>query len=150
MSEVVTLQSESDTGRLAEVLARSIGGGQVIGLRGDLGAGKTTLVRLLVGALGGQEKDVSSPSFTLENEYPVAADRVVQHWDLYRLQVLPPELLEPPAPTVIRIVEWPDKISGYAETLDLVVLMRVLDSGTREISFVGPRAHSAIDVCQKM
>jgi tRNA threonylcarbamoyladenosine biosynthesis protein TsaE len=150
MSEVATLQSETDTGRLAEALARSICGGQVIGLRGDLGAGKTTLVRLLVGALGGQEKDVSSPSFTLENEYPVAAGRVVQHWDLYRLQALPAELLEPPAPTVIRIVEWPDKISGYVDTLDLVVLMRAIDSGVREVSFAGPQALSAIEACQKM
>jgi tRNA threonylcarbamoyladenosine biosynthesis protein TsaE len=150
MAELLTLQSESDTDRLASALARSISGGQVIGLQGDLGAGKTTLVRLLVGVLGGQASNVSSPSFTLENEYPVAAGRVVQHWDLYRLQALPAELLEPPAPTVIRIVEWPDKMSGYVETLDLIVLIRVMDSGIREVSFAGPLADSAIEACRKM
>ncbi len=146
----MTLQTEGETRQLADQLAKVVSGGQVIGLQGDLGAGKTTLVRFLVGTLGGDEKDVSSPSFTLENEYATAHGQIIQHWDLYRLQLLPAELLEPPGPTVIRIVEWPDKIPGYVDTLDLVVLIRAVESGVREVSFSGPAAKTALEYCRKI
>lgn len=76
------LPTEADTLALGASLAREIGPGDIIGLRGDLGTGKTTLVRGLLRALGYSE-EVRSPTFTLVQEYDT--DPPVCHVDLYRL-----------------------------------------------------------------
>lgn len=76
------LPTEADTLALGASLAREIGIGDIIGLRGDLGTGKTTLVRGLLRALGYSE-DVRSPTFTLVQEYET--DPSICHVDLYRL-----------------------------------------------------------------
>lgn len=58
--------------------------GFVVALHGDLGAGKTTFVQFLAAALG-VTKPVTSPTFTLVSEYPLASGRLLVHADLYRL-----------------------------------------------------------------
>ena len=93
--------------RLAEAL-RATHGEQTILLSGDLGSGKTTLVRALVAALpGGDEARVSSPSFNIMNLYPTKPETA--HFDLYRLQELGPDesLLEymQDGETLV-LVEW--------------------------------------------
>ena len=67
----------------AQQLAPRLAPGQVLWLEGPLGAGKTTLVRALVRALGGNPEQVSSPSYTLMHEYE--ADIPIIHVDAYRL-----------------------------------------------------------------
>jgi tRNA threonylcarbamoyladenosine biosynthesis protein TsaE len=134
---MITLASESDTKLLAGRLAPTCFRGITIGLCGDLGAGKTTLVRFLLGALGVPEGQVSSPSFALEHEYELPSGLLVEHWDLYRLRELPPELLEPPGNDVIRIVEWPDRVPEYAESLDLVLTIGVEETGVRHVQLSG-------------
>ena len=77
-------------------------------LQGELGSGKTTLVRGFVESLPGADKaEVSSPSFNIYNLYPTTPP--VAHFDLYRLEGMPPddalfECLD--APETITIVEW--------------------------------------------
>jgi len=77
-------------------------------LQGDLGSGKTTLVRGFVESLPGSEMaEVSSPSFNIFNLYPTTPP--VAHFDLYRLEGMPPddslfEQLEDPE--TITIIEW--------------------------------------------
>ncbi|MUM78402.1 tRNA (adenosine(37)-N6)-threonylcarbamoyltransferase complex ATPase subunit type 1 TsaE [Pseudodesulfovibrio sp. F-1] len=77
-------------------------------LQGDLGAGKTTLVRGLVGSLPGSDQaEVSSPSFNICNLYPTTPP--VAHCDLYRLEGMGPddallELLEDR--TMLVVIEW--------------------------------------------
>jgi tRNA threonylcarbamoyladenosine biosynthesis protein TsaE len=83
-------------------------GGFSIALNGIMGAGKTTLVRLLAehfGVVG----EVSSPSYVLQYEYRVASNFLIEHWDLYRLHDLPDELYEPAPSSVLRIIEWANK-----------------------------------------
>ena len=76
-------RNESDTEALGERLARSLpGGGVVIALYGELGAGKTAFVRGLARGLGIGET-VVSPTFTIVNEY--SGDRELFHFDMYRL-----------------------------------------------------------------
>ena len=76
-------RSVEETYRIAEVLAKSLSGGEVVLLDGDLGAGKTTFVKGLAKALG-VEDVVTSPTFTLMNEYK--GDKLwLYHFDLYRL-----------------------------------------------------------------
>ena len=79
-----TTHSEAETTALARRLAAKLSAGNVVLLHGDLGAGKTAFVRGLAEGLGVPPEDVSSPTFTLIQEY--RGGRVALfHVDLYRL-----------------------------------------------------------------
>jgi tRNA threonylcarbamoyladenosine biosynthesis protein TsaE len=81
--EVVISESEQATTELGTRLARSLQPGAVVLLEGELGAGKTAFVRGLAIGLDAPEEDVSSPTFTLVQEY---RGRVpLLHADLYRI-----------------------------------------------------------------
>lgn len=79
----VISHSEAQTEALARKLAASFAPGDVVVLKGRLGAGKTTFVRALVGARGIDESTVSSPSYAFVNEYK--GETPVYHFDFYRL-----------------------------------------------------------------
>jgi tRNA threonylcarbamoyladenosine biosynthesis protein TsaE len=119
------------TERVAAELARSLRGGEVIALEGELGAGKTAFARGLCAALGA-EGQVTSPTFAIMNVYgtrrtasneaiggataPRRAFRIV-HLDLYRLtsarEVAALGLEEYlGAPDTITLIEWPGAVDG--------------------------------------
>ncbi len=77
--------SEDETAAAGEALARTVTAGQVVLLFGDLGAGKTAFVRGLARGLGAPPDDVSSPTFTLIQEYR-GSRATLYHVDLYRLE----------------------------------------------------------------
>lgn len=77
--------SEEETSRAGESLAGELRRGDVVLLYGQLGAGKTAFVRGLAGGLGAAPHDVSSPTFTLIQEY-AGSDTTLYHVDLYRLE----------------------------------------------------------------
>ncbi len=115
LSVVVGWGDERDALRLGALLAKGVEklpASLTICLRGGLGSGKTTLVRGLCAALpGGDEAEVSSPSFTIVNIYPTRPE--VMHMDLYRLEgLVTDDLFEecapPPAPGAVRltVIEW--------------------------------------------
>lgn len=83
MSETITT-SEDETAAAGERLAQSLGPGHVVLLYGDLGAGKTAFVRGLAKGIGADPADVSSPTFTLVQEYHGRV--TLYHVDLYRLE----------------------------------------------------------------
>lgn len=104
-----------DTARLARELAESLTPGTCIALEGDLGAGKTTFVRWLVEALGGETNAVSSPTFMLLNIYPTPRMNVY-HLDAYRVggaddfeSIGFSELLDQDG---LVIVEWASRVAG--------------------------------------
>jgi tRNA threonylcarbamoyladenosine biosynthesis protein TsaE len=82
-SLTIEVASEADTERLGQALAQVAGPGQVIGLVGTLGAGKTRLVRALAEALGVDPRAISSPTFVLIHEYE--GRMPIFHFDAYRL-----------------------------------------------------------------
>ena len=82
-TETITT-SEEETSTAGERLAQSLGAGDVVLLYGDLGAGKTAFVRGLAKGLGVDPAEVSSPTFTLVQEY--AGSLTLYHVDLYRLE----------------------------------------------------------------
>lgn len=77
--------SEEETSRAGELLARDLRKGDVVLLYGELGSGKTAFVRGLARGLGAASEDVSSPTFTLIQEY-AGSDTTLYHVDLYRLE----------------------------------------------------------------
>jgi tRNA threonylcarbamoyladenosine biosynthesis protein TsaE len=103
----------------------------VIGLSGDLGAGKTTLVSGLLAALG-HEGAVRSPTYTLIEPYYLAG-RDVNHCDLYRLRH-PSELEDLGlgdllTPRSLLLVEWPERAEGRLGMPDLLLELSYLDDG---------------------
>ena len=79
----VDTEGEEETEALGEQLASCLAPGDILALYGELGAGKTCLVRGIARGLGIEEGSVASPSFTLINEYPGRVPLV--HLDGYRL-----------------------------------------------------------------
>jgi tRNA threonylcarbamoyladenosine biosynthesis protein TsaE len=80
----IVSRTEEETSAAGEQLARRLGTGAVVLLYGDLGAGKTAFVRGLARGLGAPAGDVTSPTFTLVQEYHGRV--TLHHVDLYRLE----------------------------------------------------------------
>lgn len=106
---------EAQTQSVAEEFARTLTGGEVVFLNGDLGSGKTTFVRGVARAMGFDEP-VRSPSFTIVNRYPVDHEGIKQilHIDFYRLDdptEIPPLALDEEfgQPDTIAFIEWPER-----------------------------------------
>ncbi|MGA2852799.1 MAG: tRNA (adenosine(37)-N6)-threonylcarbamoyltransferase complex ATPase subunit type 1 TsaE [Verrucomicrobiota bacterium] len=104
--------SPAETEALGEQLGRAAKRGLVIALSGDLGAGKTQLVKGLARGLGIMAR-VHSPTFTLVNEYAGGRLRLF-HLDLYRLetrgQILAAGLEEYLQPDGVAVIEWAGRI----------------------------------------
>ncbi|HEX9365794.1 MAG TPA: tRNA (adenosine(37)-N6)-threonylcarbamoyltransferase complex ATPase subunit type 1 TsaE [Vicinamibacterales bacterium] len=77
--------SESETEAAGEALGRDLRAGDVVLLYGDLGAGKTAFVRGMARGIGANPADVSSPTFTIVQEY-AGPSATLYHVDLYRLE----------------------------------------------------------------
>jgi tRNA threonylcarbamoyladenosine biosynthesis protein TsaE len=105
--------SPAETQLLGERWGRAAQSGLVIGLSGELGAGKTELVKGLARGLGATVR-VHSPTFTLVNEYDGGRLRLF-HLDLYRLetrgQILSAGLEEFLQPDGVTVIEWAEKLS---------------------------------------
>ena len=85
MTRTTTTNSEEETAAVGHELAATLSAGGVVLLFGDLGAGKTAFVRGLAEGLGVQRDDVSSPTFTLIQEYR-GGRLPLFHVDLYRIE----------------------------------------------------------------
>lgn len=113
-SENLSIPSASadQTATLAAVLAPALSPGDVILLKGQVGAGKTHFARALIQSILGMAEDVPSPTFTLVQTYP-APDCDIWHADLYRLtsvQEVEELGLVDAFETDICLVEWPDRL----------------------------------------
>ena len=104
--------SESETAAVGRDLAASLAAGSVVLLHGDLGAGKTALVRGMAEGLGAPPEEVSSPTFTLMQEYR-GGRLLLVHVDLYRLDD-PREIddlgLEEVGQASVLAIEWAEKL----------------------------------------
>ena len=105
--ETVRLEDEAATRALGAALARRLAPGDLVRLEGPLGAGKTTLVRGLLEALG-HKGPVRSPTFNLLQAFDT--EPPVLHADLYRVASAEGTGLEDYLDTHLVLVEWPDRL----------------------------------------
>ena len=135
MSEVFELPGEADTLAFGSQLAQRLSGGGMVYLQGDLGLGKTTLVRGLLRAMGFSGR-VKSPSYGLIESYEVAG-LAVHHLDLYRLsdgeELLYLGLEDLFEGSTLMLVEWPEKGRGYLPEPDWRIRLEETADGGRRL-----------------
>ena len=106
--------SVEETAALARKIAFHLSSRDVILLKGDLGAGKSTFARALIQALCGDKTEVPSPTFTLVQTYE-APRFLVWHFDLYRLKH-PEEVyelgIEEAYGNGVSLIEWPERLGN--------------------------------------
>jgi len=128
----IALPDAAATEALGAALGRLLSAGALLALRGELGAGKTTLARGLIRALAG-ETEVVSPTFTLVQTYE-APDFEIWHADLYRIEddTEIDELgLEEAFESAACIVEWPDRLGPRLPAARLDVTLSFEEGGGR-------------------
>lgn len=133
----ITTHSAEETIAFGRTLTRLLAPPKLVLLRGDLGAGKTTLIKGIASALdAASEEDVTSPTFTLVHEYrsPTAN---LYHIDLYRVDT--PRQLETLglddliAEDSILLIEWGEKFSRFVRDRDVEITLERVGEHDRKI-----------------
>lgn len=128
----IDLATDRDTREFGARLAKVVQAGDCVALRGDLGAGKTSLARGLICAFLDSDMEVPSPTFTLVQRYqpdpsPEPDSPELLHFDLYRLED-PDDVWElgwEELDEVISLVEWPERAGPHLspKRLDIEILI---------------------------
>jgi tRNA threonylcarbamoyladenosine biosynthesis protein TsaE len=133
-----TTKSAEETIALGRELAPSLAPPKIVVLRGDLGAGKTTLVKGIARAFqAAEEEDVTSPTFTLIHEYRGPA-ATVYHIDLYRvdtqreLETLGLDDLM--TENSVLLIEWGEKFARFEQERDVEIALERISDTERRIS----------------
>jgi len=135
MTREFTTKSSEETVALGRELAKMLPPPKVVVLRGDLGAGKTTLVKgIAEGFQAASEEDVTSPTFTLIHEYR-GPSATVYHIDLYRvdtqreLETLGLDDLM--GEDSVLLIEWGEKFARFERERDVEIVLRRLGETER-------------------
>jgi tRNA threonylcarbamoyladenosine biosynthesis protein TsaE len=133
--------SEEELAGIAASILAASEGRRMVCLYGDMGAGKTTLVRAFAALLGATD-EVSSPTFALVQEYtaPALVPPLVRHIDAYRLEH-PDEVIATGIPelldgTVWTFVEWPEILEAWLPASYVAVHIKNVSPNTREIVYL--------------
>lgn len=125
--------------KLAEKLIRETGTNRVIIFNGEMGSGKTTFIKA-IGRVLGVKDSMSSPTFSIVNEYETGAGERIYHFDFYRLKneleaydIGAEEYIDSGA---YCLIEWPDKAPGLLpEKYSEVSITKTADDQKRTIAF---------------
>ena len=127
----IKLLTEDETQRFGELISKHIQAPLIIYLKGELGVGKTRLVRAIIQSLGYQG-NVKSPTYTLVEPYQIG-EFDIQHFDLYR--IADPEELEYMGirdyfgQNSITFIEWPDNGKGWLAEDDILISLDFANIG---------------------
>jgi tRNA threonylcarbamoyladenosine biosynthesis protein TsaE len=132
-SGVSETANESETEAAGEALGRELRPGDVVLLYGDLGAGKTAFVRGIARGIGANPDDVSSPTFTIVQEY-AGPSATLYHVDLYRLE--PAEIDDLGLEDLVSgegivAIEWAERWKGRPDDVTEVTLEDIGDERRR-------------------
>jgi len=148
------LSSPGETESFGHAIGRLLRGGEVLALIGELGAGKTALVRGIVAGLGAPAASVTSPTFLLVHEYQGRLP--VVHIDLYRLQRLEEiELIglsDYLTDEVVVAIEWADRFPQWLpdDRLEVQVAHRTRTTRKAHVEARGPRSRLLLAQIKKI
>lgn len=135
---LLKIDSVNDLPEAADAILEALNGRSIVAFWGEMGAGKTTLIRALCDRMGVADT-VTSPTFALVNEYHTEAGAPIYHFDFYRInrieEVFDFGYEEYFYSGNLCLIEWPEKIEGLLpeETLSVRILITGDDSRTIEI-----------------
>ena len=131
------IRSESAMIDYGEQLASNLIPPVVIELVGDVGTGKTTITKGIAKALGVTDT-VTSPSFTISKRYQGADDKILVHYDFYRLDdpgILAEDLAENLQDSqTITVIEWGESVANLLPKNHRKIMIAYNSDGTREVS----------------
>ena len=140
MTQEITTHSAEETIAFGRTLASLFAPPKLVLLRGDLGAGKTTLVKgIAAGFEAAKEEDVTSPTFTLVHEYHGPRANLY-HIDLYRVDT-PRELVtlgldDLRGDKSVLLIEWGEKFSRLARERDVEISLERINENERKIRII--------------
>ena len=137
--------------RLGEAIGRSVSGGEVLELVGDIGAGKTTLTKGIARALGINEP-VQSPTFTISRVYDSPKGLRLAHYDFYRLGeagIMGDEIREAMDDDSVVVVEWAGAVDDDLPKDRLVVKITTISEEERLVEF-HPGGKKSAELWQKI
>jgi len=135
---LIITHSAEETRHVGQRLAKDLQPGTILSIKGELGSGKTVFVQGLALGLGVPETVyVTSPSYTLINEYPGRCR--LFHADFYRLESFSDfddlgldEIMEGSG---VMAIEWPERLPDHFPKSDIIVKIKIIGDDEREISF---------------
>jgi tRNA threonylcarbamoyladenosine biosynthesis protein TsaE len=135
--EVIRINSLTEIKATAEQFIQLIGENRVFAFYGSMGAGKTTFIKSICSELGVIE-NITSPTFSIVNEYITANNRPIYHFDCYRLKNIG-EAYDFGADEYffsdnLCFIEWPEKIEELLPPDCVKVTIGVLDDESREVT----------------
>jgi tRNA threonylcarbamoyladenosine biosynthesis protein TsaE len=141
----VTIQSAAEMMRFGQRIGSGLRGGEIIRLIGDVGAGKTTLVRGVVDGINSKDH-VSSPTFTVHKKYTGRVD--VYHYDFYRVQndqAIARELAElAQEPRTCVVIEWPEYAALKLPVEPIDITIDITGEDQRSLTLTIPEKASYI------
>ncbi|MDR0956972.1 MAG: tRNA (adenosine(37)-N6)-threonylcarbamoyltransferase complex ATPase subunit type 1 TsaE [Candidatus Nomurabacteria bacterium] len=130
------ISSDQEMRELGEKIGKSLQGGEVFELIGDVGAGKTTFVKGLAMGLKITD-DVQSPSFTINRSYEARDGLILNHYDFYRLEnagIMAQEIAESLSyPTTITVVEWGESVHDVLPENRIIIKISYLPESGRRV-----------------
>jgi tRNA threonylcarbamoyladenosine biosynthesis protein TsaE len=140
---VLVAPTAADLQEIGEALGRALAAGDVVGLIGPLGAGKTTFVQGVARGAGVRDRHVASPTFSLVNEHPGRVPLV--HVDLYRIEharELDELGLADAYDRAAVAIEWLDRFPEAAPDERLDIEIAIADDDTRRLTCRGRGARA--------
>ena len=139
MTHQIHIADLQDLDRAAEEFLKGIGEHRLIALYGSRGAGKTTFPPAVCKRLGVQEDAVSSPTFSIVNEYRTGLGEPMYHFDFYRIERLEEAydigLYDYLDSGCLCLMEWPENIEDLLPEETLKVRIAVNPDGSRTLSW---------------
>jgi len=140
MTREFSTKSAEETIALGRELAKMLAPPKIVVLRGDLGAGKTTLVKgIAEGFQAASEEDVTSPTFTLIHEYR-GPSATVYHIDLYRIdtqrELETLALDDLMGENSVLLIEWGEKFARFERERDVDIALERVSENERRIKII--------------
>ncbi|MBR10647.1 MAG: tRNA (adenosine(37)-N6)-threonylcarbamoyltransferase complex ATPase subunit type 1 TsaE [Rickettsiales bacterium] len=131
------VNEEKELEQVANAMLPTLADYPIVCFQGEMGAGKTTFIKVICDALGVQDA-MSSPTFSIVNEYRDEADNPIYHFDFYRVEKLQ-EALDIGVEEYfysgdLCLIEWPDMIKELIPENHLEISIKLVGDNSREIT----------------